>query len=54
MLAVYVHDTRSAGNPDFMKLTDKISKKFESKRRKFPSFPFAGVKITKDELEYFL
>lgn len=43
---VYVDDSLSAGNNDFLQDTDKTQAKFESREREFDNFTFAGVEVT--------
>lgn len=54
LLAVYVDDKLAAEVQDFMKLTNKIPEKFETKPREFPPLIFAGVMSNPDPGRYIL
>lgn len=53
LLAVYVDDTAAAETNDFVKLTEKISDKCESKQREVLPILFAVI-INPDQYGYFL
>lgn len=53
-MAVYVDDTLASGNENFEKVADHIPKTFESKKKEYPPFFFAGININKATDHYFL
>lgn len=53
-MAVYVDDTLGSGNPKFEQLTEKIPKTFESKKKEYPPYIFAGINVNNTDQVYFL
>ena len=49
MMGTYVDDIVTAGPDSFLKTTDKIGERFESKPPVFDDFHFAGVHIRRDD-----
>ena len=49
MLGTYVDDICTAGTTSFHRITDKLEERFESKKRVFDDFHFAGVHVQRDD-----
>ena len=54
LTGIYVDDSIHSGTKDFIKLTDKTAKLFDSRGKEFNDTKFAGVSIKKDEFRVHL